>query len=181
MRVVFIGPPGCGKGTQAQLLRERLGLAYIGTGEMLRAEIRHGTQLGRQVKSYLDAGRLAPDDLVNAVIAECFHQADRPSKFVLDGYPRTVTQAQAVDKILNGLSLPLQAVIYFQIDDEEVVQRMLKRKRPDDTEETVRNRLRIFHETMPDLLRHYRRLGLLREVPAKDAIETVYDRIVQLL
>jgi len=181
MRVVFIGPPGCGKGTQAQLVRQRMGLAYIGTGEILRDMARQATDLGKQVKPRLDAGLLVPDEMVNAVVEEHFRRPDHPNDFILDGYPRTQAQAKTLDRILKEAALPLQAVIFFQIDEDEAVRRMLLRKRADDSEETVRNRLRVYKETIPDLLGYYRKKGLVHEVQAGDSIESVYERIALIL
>ncbi|HEV3144227.1 MAG TPA: adenylate kinase [Gemmataceae bacterium] len=181
MRVVFIGPPGCGKGTQAKLVCDRMGLAYIGTGDILREEVRLSTPLGKQVEPYQKSGQLVPDTLVNDVVAERFRRPDRPQRFVLDGYPRTVAQAKALDKVLAAQELPLQAVIHFQVDDEEVVKRLVARNRADDLEETVRNRLQIYKDTSPEMLSYYQKRGLVHEIAADGPIETVYKRIAHVL
>src|SRR5262245_5619257 len=181
MRVVFIGPPGCGKGTQAKLVCERLGLAYIGTGDILREEARLSTPLGKQVEPYQRSGKLAPDDLVNEVVAQRFRRKDRLERFVLDGYPRTVDQAKFLYFVLANERLPLQTVIHFRIDDEEVIRRLLARNRADDSEETVGKRLQIYQDTSPPLLDYYRQQGLVHEIEAAGSVETVYERIAHVL
>jgi adenylate kinase len=181
MRVVFVGPPGSGKGTQAKLLQERLGMAYIGTGDILREAIQQGTPVGKLAAPFLTTGRLVPDQLVNEIIRERLRRPDRPTRFILDGYPRTVPQAVAFDAVLAELNLGLKAVIHFQIDDEVVVRRLAGRGREDDVEETVRRRLREFREMARDLLEHYRRQGLLHEVSAVDSIDGLYQKITAIL
>ena len=180
MRVALIGPPGCGKGTQAKLLQERLGLTCIGTGDMLREAIEQQTSIGKLAEPYLTQGKLVPDEIVNDIVAERLRQPDRPAQFVIDGYPRTAGQAVQLDAVLRELKLGLDAVIHFVIDENEVVRRLLSRGRKDDTEKTVRFRLRVFRETAAELLKHYRQLGLLREVSADDTIEGLYAKIAAL-
>jgi adenylate kinase len=127
MRLVLLGPPGCGKGTQAKLLSQRVGLEHIGTGDILREAIRQQTPAGRRAHPYVESGRLVPDDLVNDVIAERFHRDDRPERFVMDGYPRTLAQAVAFDQLLRQLFLDLTAVIQLQVADEEIIARVSER------------------------------------------------------
>jgi adenylate kinase len=181
MRAVFIGPPGSGKGTQAENLKSRLGLTIIGTGEILREAVSLNTPLGNRVKSYLKAGQLAPDDLVNAVVAERLRRSDRPEKFVLDGYPRNAQQAAALDKVLKEQKLKLTAVIHFVIDEDVVLQRMLARKRDDDDEQVIRERLKIYRESAPELVKHYRKQGILHEVNADADKEHLFGTIVSFL
>lgn len=181
MRAVFIGPPGSGKGTQADLLHSRLGAAIIGTGEILRDEMSRHTPLGSQAKSYIDSGRLAPDDLVNAVVAERLRRADRPAAFILDGYPRNSNQAAALDRVLKEQKLKLTAVIHFLIDEDVVVRRMLARQRSDDDEEVIRNRMKEFRESVRDLVNYYRKQGILHEVQADADKERLYVTIASLL
>jgi adenylate kinase len=128
MRVVLVGPPGSGKGTQAEKLVSRLGLRYIGTGEILREAIRAGTEMGRRVKPLMDQGLLVPDSEVNEVVAELFRGENRPEKFVTDGYPRTYSQAVAFDALLAQHCLPLDAVVNLTIPDDEVVRRISGRR-----------------------------------------------------
>jgi adenylate kinase len=185
MRLVFVGPPGSGKGTQAALLRERLGLTPIGTGDMFRAAVARGTPVGRQVESYLSSGKLVPDDLVNEVVADLFRGEGRPTRFVLDGFPRTLAQAAALDAILRQNHLDLKAVLKFEIADEEIVRRLSGRKleqgRPDDDAATVRKRLAIYHGFANELCDYYSKQGLLAVVDATGDVETVYRTIVTLI
>jgi len=124
MRLILLGPPGCGKGTQAKLLCRRNRLEHIGTGDILREAIRQGTPSGERARPYVEAGGLVPDDLVNDVIAERFNRSDRPYRFVMDGYPRTLAQAKTFDRLLQQHNLPLLAVILLTVDDEEIVRRL---------------------------------------------------------
>jgi adenylate kinase len=124
MRLILVGPPGSGKGTQAKLLSKRLHLTHIGTGDILREAIRQGTPLGRLAEPYILKGQLVPDDLVNDVVADRFRRDGRPECFVIDGYPRTVAQAASFDQVLRQQFLDLTAVLLFQVDDEEIVRRM---------------------------------------------------------
>ncbi len=124
MRLILLGPPGCGKGTQAQLLSERHRLEHIGTGDLLRAAISANTADGARARPFVDDGRLVPDDLVNDIIAERFRRDDRPERFVLDGYPRTLAQAASFDQVLRQTFLDLTAVIFLSVDDEEIIRRV---------------------------------------------------------
>jgi adenylate kinase len=124
MRVVLVGPPGSGKGTMAKRLVDRFGLAYLGTGEILRDAMRRQTPLGRQIEPLMRAGRFAPDDVVNALIAERFAGPDHPTRFVMDGYPRTAAQAAFLDGLLADRSLPLSAVAHLGVDDATIMQRI---------------------------------------------------------
>jgi adenylate kinase len=181
MRLVLIGPPGSGKGTQAKLLTERLDLAYIGTGDILRSAIQQGTDTGKAAEPFLKAGKLVPDDLVNQVVAELFRRPDRPRRYVLDGYPRTVNQARWFDGFLRELGEALNAAVNLEISDEEVVHRLSGRQREDDKEETVRHRLAVFHSAADDLIDYYRHQGKLREVSALGPPETIYNNIIKVL
>jgi adenylate kinase len=185
MRLVFLGAPGCGKGTQAKLLKERLGYTIIGTGDIFRAAIAANGPIGEKVKPYLESGRLVPDDLVNEVVADYFRRNDRPNKFIMDGYPRTLAQAVAFDAVLRQAFLNITAVIYFALPDEEVMRRLEGRraieKRTDDDAATVRNRLNVYRENAAPLIEDYRRAGLLHEIDATGDVEAVYRRIVALI
>jgi adenylate kinase len=182
MRLVFLGPPGSGKGTQARLLSERLGLRAIGMGDILRAAVRGDTPLGKQVKQYLHSGQLAPDDLVNEVVADLFRREDRPTKFVLDGYPRTLPQAASFEKVLTQAGQSLNCAVLFTVPDEELVRRLGGRRlaegRVDDMAETVQKRLELYRSNMAPLVEHFRREGLLHEIDATADVETVYRAIV---
>jgi adenylate kinase len=214
MRLVLVGPPGSGKGTQAKRLCERLGVTYIGTGDMLRDAITRGTEMGQRVKPLMDQGLLVPDPEVNDVVAELFRAPDRPNSFVMDGYPRTYSQAIAFDALLRQQFLALDAVINLSIADDEVVKRIGGRRccpkpgcgqcfhveanppkadlkcdrcgtalilRDDDKEQTVRRRLREFHRNTDRLIAHYRQQNLVRDVAAKDPVESIYANIIKAI
>jgi adenylate kinase len=212
MRLILLGPPGSGKGTQAKLLTSRLGLLHISTGDILRDAVQQGTPLGRQVESYLTSGQLVPDDLVNELVAERFRRDDRPDRFVLDGYPRTLPQAASFDQVLRQQFLDLTAVLLLVVDDEEIIRRMAGRltcpqckrtyhrttnpprqpgvcdfcgaalvQRPDDREDTVKERLRVYHANTKETIPYYRSQGLLREIPGIGSIEDIYSQIEQVL
>jgi adenylate kinase len=127
MRLIFIGPPGSGKGTQAKLLCERLGLVHFSTGDILRDAVAKDTAEGRRAKTFMSAGQLVPDDLINDIVRALFHAGDRPEKFVMDGYPRTLAQAVAFDAMLKEAGIALSAVMFLNVDDEEIVRRLGQR------------------------------------------------------
>jgi adenylate kinase len=127
MRLILVGPPGSGKGTQAKLLSKRLQLVHIGTGDILREAIREKTAIGRKAEPYILKGQLVPDDVVNEMVAERFHRDDRPDNFVIDGYPRTVAQAESFDQVLRQQFLDLTGVLLLYVDDDEIVRRMTGR------------------------------------------------------
>jgi adenylate kinase len=155
MRIVLLGPPGAGKGTQAVLLAEKLGVPHISTGDLFRTNIGRATPLGLEAKQYLDAGDLVPSELTNKMVKARVAETDAASGFVLDGFPRTVDQAESLEGILAGLEAELDAVLCFVVDEDEVVGRMLARGRSDDTEDVIRNRLRVYREETEPLLAHY--------------------------
>lgn len=181
MRVVLLGLPGAGKGTQANLLRQRRGLAYIGTGDILRDAIARGTPAGKEAQPLIAQGLLVPDRMVNDLVADLICGDGRPEDFVTDGYPRTRFQAEAFDALLRREGIPLTHVVNLTISDDEVVARMLARGRDDDNEETIRQRLREFHRNDDALVEHYRKQGLLKEVPATGTPEEIYANILRAL
>jgi adenylate kinase len=212
MRLVLVGPPGSGKGTQAERLVSKHGLRYIGTGNILRDAIKRQTPQGRRAEPFLKQGHLAPDDLVNDLVRELFTGTECPTKFVADGYPRTVAQAVWFDKLLTGLGCGLDAAIQFDVSDEEVVRRISGRRvsqttkrvyhvddrpprvlgvcdedglplvhRPDDHEDVIRERLRVFHETTDALVAHYKAQGLLKVVPAVGTPDEIYEKMMAQL
>jgi adenylate kinase len=212
MRIILLGSPGSGKGTQAKLLCERLQLVDVGTGDILREAIRLRTPPGLLAAPYVNRGQLVPDWLVNELINERFNRPDRPQRFVMDGYPRTLTQAASFDQVLRRHTQPLSGVVLVKVCDELIVQRLSGRwscpvckttyhsimcpprkpgvcdqdgqsliQRVDDREETVRERLRLYHLNTVDLIPHYHKQGLLHEVSGEGGVEEVYARIVQAL
>jgi adenylate kinase len=185
MRVIFLGPPGSGKGTQAKLLARRLGVPAVSTGDILREAVRQGTPLGRRAKAIMDAGELVPDDVVIGVIRDRTAEADARNGFLLDGFPRTLEQAVALDRLLAGNGAALDGVINLLVPEKMLIERMLGRAaqegRSDDRPETVAERLRVYREKTAPLVEHYRGLGILSEVDGSGSIETVADRIDRAL
>jgi len=182
IKVVFLGPPGAGKGTQALKIAEKFGVPHISTGDILRAAVKEGTELGRLAKSYMDKGELVPDEVIIGIIKERLSQPDVKEKgFILDGFPRTLKQAEALDQMLEELSMPLDKVIYLNVDDEEIVKRLLARGRADDTEEVIRNRLKVYREQTAPLIDYYRAKGLLVEIYGVGQIEEITKKIEEAL
>jgi adenylate kinase len=181
MRLIFMGPPGSGKGTQAGLLSQRLGLCHFSTGDILRDAVRKDTAAGRLAKPFMSSGQLVPDDIVNEIVVSRFRAKDRPESFIMDGYPRTVIQAQRFDDVLKEQGLELDAVVLLNVDDQEIIRRLSGRQREDDSADTVRKRLEVFHDRYHDLLEYYRRRGLLIDVPGVGDVETIYESIVAAL
>lgn len=174
-RLLFLGPPGAGKGTQAQLLAARRSLLHLSTGELLRAEVSEGTDLGRQAEEVMARGELVSDDLVLAIVR---HRLEaHGGGWVLDGFPRTLTQAESLDSLLRQLHQEIELVVLLELDDAALLERLLNRGRDDDTEEVIRNRLEVYREKTSPLIAHYRELGLLVPVEATGSIETIADRI----
>lgn len=184
-RLLLLGPPGAGKGTQAERLVAKLGVPQISTGEMLRAAVAAGTPVGRQAKAMMDAGELVSDAVVIAVAEERLGAPDAKSGFVLDGFPRTAVQAEALDAILERMGSQLDRCVALEVDEDELVARLLKRarieRRSDDNEESIRTRMAVYREQTAPLVEHYRELGLLREVQAEGTIDEVEARIEEAL
>lgn len=156
-------------------------MVYLGTGDMLRAAMSNRTPLGERARPFVEKGELVPDDLVNELIAERLNQPDHPTKFVIDGYPRTLAQANALDRLLEEKRVGLTAVLVMRVPDEEIVRRLSGRGREDDGDDLVRSRLAIFHRETDAIARHYRVKGILREVPGIGTVEDVSGCITKLL
>lgn len=178
MRLVFLGPPGAGKGTQALRISQKYNIPHISTGDILRSAVKEGTELGKLAKSYMDRGELVPDEVIIGIIKERLSQDDVKDRgFILDGFPRTLPQAEALEKLLSELSMPLDKVIYLNVDDEEVVKRLLSRGRADDTEEVIRNRLRVYREQTAPLIDYYAEKCLLVEIYGVGDIDEITKKI----
>ncbi|HTK83927.1 MAG TPA: adenylate kinase [Patescibacteria group bacterium] len=187
MNLILLGPPGAGKGTQAKKLEDSYGLKQLSTGDMLRADIAAGTELGKKAQSFMDRGDLVPDEVVIGMIANRIDQSDCAKGVIFDGFPRTVPQAQALDKMLGEKKRPLQTVIELSVDEEELVNRLHTRiaetkaagkpLRADDTEDTLRHRLKVFREQTAAIIPYYKNKGLLRKIDGMKPIGDVEREI----
>lgn len=185
MRLVLLGAPGSGKGTQAKLLTEKLGVPHISTGDLLRAAVAAKTPLGVAAREVMDRGELVSDDVVLGMLKERLQADDAQAGFILDGFPRNLAQAEMLDALLRELDMPVEHAVLIQVDPEEVVARIAKRAeaegRSDDTEAVVRNRLAIYREQTEPVVEHYRQAGVLSEVHGTGSIEAVQQRILDVL
>lgn len=176
-RLLITGPPGSGKGTQAHRLSEKLDIPEISTGEMFRNHLSDRTPLGAQAKKYLDAGNLVPDHITTAMVRERLQQDDTGNGFLLDGYPRTVSQMDDLDRILEGTGKSLDAVLEVTADDEEIVRRLLLRSRAegrsDDTESVIRHRLQLYREETEPVIARYTQRGILVSVDGMAVVDHV--------
>jgi adenylate kinase len=180
VRVVLLGPPGAGKGTQAQKLSEKLGIPQISTGDLFRKNISEGTPLGVEAKRYLDAGDLVPSELTNKLVEDRIEQPDAADGFILDGYPRSVEQAKALDEMLKNHNTKLNAVLEFSVSEEELLARLKARGRADDTEEVIHNRMQVYRDETEPLLEYYSHNNL-QTVEAVGGLEEVFARALQAL
>ncbi|MEV8362930.1 adenylate kinase [Streptomyces niveus] len=213
MRIVLVGPPGAGKGTQAAYLAKNLSIPHISTGDLFRANISQGTDLGKQAKSFMDVGNLVPDEVTVAMALDRMAQPDAANGFLLDGFPRNVSQAEALDKALTAEGLHLDAVLDLEVDEDEVVKRIAGRRvcrndsshvfhvtyspprkqgvcdecggelyqRDDDSEETVRTRLEVYHTQTEPIIDHYREQGLVVTISALGKVAEVTKRAMAAL
>lgn len=179
MRLVLVGPPGAGKGTQAAVLGEQLAVPHISTGDLFRANIGNSTPLGQKAKSYIDAGELVPDEVTNEMVRERLAEPDAQKGFLLDGFPRTTPQADVLGDILAENGMELTAVLQFDVPEEELVRRMLERGRSDDTEDVIRRRLAVYHSETAPLLDYYR--DKVIKVDALGSVEEITDRALAAL
>jgi adenylate kinase len=207
MKLVLLGPPGAGKGTQAVLIVEKYGIPHISTGDILRAAVKAGTELGQLANGYMTRGELVPDEVVIGIAVERLQQPDCEKGFLLDGFPRTVAQAEALDKELTKLQRPLDAVISLEVDENEVVRRLSSRRvcskcggiytaadkqicescggelitRADDQPEAILRRLQVYRSQTEPLIKYYTDKAILKEVPATGAVEHVFEKITAAL
>jgi len=179
VRIVLLGPPGAGKGTQAVKLASDLGVPQISTGDLFRHNIDAGTPLGLQAKQYLDAGDLVPASLTNALVDDRLNDADVAKGFILDGFPRSVEQAEALNDMLKRRGLKLDAVLEFRVPEDELVDRLQGRGRADDTEDVIRNRMKVYRDETAPLLDFYQ--GELHTVDAVGTLDDVFARALQAL
>ena len=185
MRIVLLGPPGSGKGTQAALLKEQLLIPHISTGALLRNAAKLGTELGLQAKALSDKGELVPDDVMSGLLEERLSEADVAKGFILDGYPRNLAQAKSLDILLARIEQPAEEAVLIDIDAEQIVKRIARRAqeegRTDDNEETVRNRLRVYAEQTEPVADFYEEQGLLTRVLGDGTVQEIFQRILSIL
>ncbi|UYQ63875.1 adenylate kinase [Streptomyces peucetius] len=213
MRIVLVGPPGAGKGTQAAFLAKNLSIPHISTGDLFRANISQGTELGKQAKAYMDAGNLVPDEVTIGMAKDRMSQPDAVNGFLLDGFPRNVGQAEALDGMLSGEGVKLDAVLDLEVPEDEVVKRIAGRRvcrnnsahvfhvtyspaktegvcdecggelyqRDDDSEETVRKRLEVYHTQTEPIIDYYRAQNLVVTISALGKVNDVTDRAMEAL
>jgi len=203
MKLILLGPPGAGKGTQAALIAKEYGIAHISTGDMLRAAVKQGTELGVRAKSYMDAGELVPDDVVIGIVAERLGLPEYAKGYMLDGFPRTVAQAEALDVALSSSGGRLDRVISFEVPDDEVIRRLGGRRvcercgatfgavdgeecglcggrlitRDDDQPEAIARRLQVYRAQTEPLIDYYDRAGILAAIPATGTVAEIFDLV----
>ncbi len=202
--IIFLGPPGAGKGTQAQRLAQEKGFIQISTGDILREAVKNGTELGKKAKEYMDAGKLVPDDLIISIIKEKLQELEGKD-IILDGFPRTIPQAEALDKMLPELNRKIDAVILFEVPDELVIERLSGRRidpktgkvyhvkynppppdveviqRDDDKEEVIRRRLEVYHQQTAPLIEYYKKQNKLHVIDASKSPDEVYKEILSVI
>ena len=183
MRLIIMGPPGAGKGTQAKVIAERLSIPAISTGDIFRENVKQQTELGREAQRYIDAGDYVPDEITNAMVRDRLAEADAKAGFLLDGYPRTVAQVAELDSMVEADGQRIDAVIVLTVEPEEIIQRLVKRAqgegRSDDTEEVVRHRQELYTEQTAPLIEVYDDRGLLVVVDGMGAVDEVTTRVLE--
>lgn len=184
-RLIMVGPPGAGKGTQAKTLTAELGIPNISTGAIFRENMANNTELGLQAQQYMNAGNLVPDEITNAMVRDRLAQPDAAEGFLLDGYPRNAAQVEELDKILADMGTQIDAVVELDIPDDAIVDRLLKRaameKRADDTEDVIRHRIEVYHDETEPVVSAYAERDMLLKVDGQGDIEEIRQRIVQAL
>ena len=175
--ILFLGPPGAGKGTQASLISEFTSYLHLSTGELLRKEVESQTELGLRVKEIINSGQLVNDDLVLEIVKKNLEYANKG--WILDGYPRNISQANSLGKILNEINQPLEVVFYLELDREVLIERLLKRGRKDDNEDTIRTRLNIYEETTKPLIGFYEEKNILKFIEGDRDLKKISDDIKQ--
>ena len=185
MRLVLLGAPGSGKGTQAARLKTALGVPHISTGDMLRAAVAAGTAMGLKAKAVMDAGQLVSDDILLGMLEERLAQADAKAGFILDGYPRNLAQAASLDELLASLGQKFDAAVQLAVDNEQIIERLAGRAkaegRADDTPESVRHRLNVYDEKTAPVIDYYRQHGQLTVVDGVGSLDDVFARIVEAI
>jgi adenylate kinase len=183
MRLIIMGPPGAGKGTQAKVIAERLSIPAISTGDIFRENVKQQTDLGREAQRYIDAGDYVPDEITNAMVRDRLSEDDAKAGFLLDGYPRTVAQVAELDSMVEADGQRIDAVIVLTVEPEEIIQRLVKRAqgegRSDDTEEVVRHRQELYTEQTAPLIEVYDDRGLLVVIDGMGSVDEVTTRVLE--
>lgn len=179
-RLIFLGPPGAGKGTQAQTLAQAHQIPHISTGDILRASVAQQTTLGKKAQSYMDKGELVPDQLILDLVQERLNESDAVTGWILDGFPRTVTQATFLDELLNQIHQTCDCVVNFEVPDEVLVERLLGRGRKDDTEEVIRHRLDVYRQQTAPLIDFYRERKQLVSIDGNQPVKEVNEKLSQI-
>ncbi|MBD1853160.1 adenylate kinase [Leptolyngbya sp. FACHB-711] len=180
-RLIFLGPPGAGKGTQAQVLAKHFGIPHISTGDILRSAVARQTELGQKAQSYMDQGELVPDQLIIDMVRERLHEDDVTPGWILDGFPRTVTQANSLDQLLQEIHQSYDYVVNFDVPDVILIDRLLNRGRKDDTEEVVKHRLDVYRKQTAPLIDFYQNRSQLISVNGDQSVEDVTAHLEQLI
>jgi adenylate kinase len=180
-RLIFLGPPGAGKGTQAQILADTYSIPHISTGEILRDAIAQETNLGKQAQDYVDRGELVPDELILNLIRERLGAEDVSNGWILDGFPRNVSQASFLDGLLQELDQSPDFALNLEVNDDVLIARLLERGRKDDNEDTIRRRLQVYREQTAPVIDYYRQHGSLQSVPGDRALDEVTESLKQIL
>lgn len=184
MHLILFGPPGAGKGTQAEFISKKYGVKHISTGDVLREAVKNQTEVGKKAKSFMDKGELVPDEVVIEIIKQKISSLNKGS-FMLDGFPRTKAQAEALDSMLNEQDIQIDAVVMLDVNDEEVVSRIMNRQkiegREDDSEDVVRKRLEVYRDQTSPLEDYYNERGVLRKIDGEGSIEEISQRIENVL
>ena len=186
INIVLFGAPGCGKGTQAQRLKEHYGIDHVSTGEVIRDEIRRGTELGRSMEQYIKEGRLAPDEIVIGMIANYVAGHKEAKGCIFDGFPRTTVQAEEFDRILAGHGLKVDIMVDIHVPEEELVKRILLRgkdsgRADDASEEVIRDRIKVYHEQTAVVADFYAKQGKFADINGLGTMDEVFDRICQVI
>ena len=185
MRLIIMGPPGAGKGTQAKFIAEHFKIPAISTGDIFRANVSQGTELGLEAKRYMDAGDYVPDEVTNLMVRNRIDEPDAANGFLLDGYPRTLAQVEELDGMIGFTGHQLDAVVVLTVDQDEIVGRLLQRAqvegRADDTEDVIRRRQEVYVEQTAPLIEVYKERGIVHEIDGMGAVEDVTKRIFEAL
>jgi len=181
MRIILLGPPGAGKGTQAEKLSEQLGIPHISTGDIFREHLEKQTELGKQIRRYVEKGELVPDSIVIKIVLDRISQEDCKKGFILDGFPRTVTQAEALDNFLAKNNIELDTTIYLDVSEEELTRRLIMRKRLDDRLCTIKRRFREYKNKTQKIINYYKEKGKLTIIDGNKSIEEVFSSIIESL